>query len=119
MEQILSEQPPPTILRRRVQGVLKNTRHILELVNQMLDLSKIESKRMQVEATRGDIIAYTQELAMRFQPLVEKKELKLYFVVKTRTDGRRISTRTNGIKPFIICYPTPLNLRSRATSYSW
>ncbi|MEQ8702768.1 MAG: response regulator [Phaeodactylibacter sp.] len=80
LEQILSEQPPPTILRRRVQGVLKNTRHILELVNQMLDLSKIESKRMQVEATRGDIIAYTQELAMRFQPLVEKKELKLYFV---------------------------------------
>ncbi|MCO6493754.1 MAG: response regulator, partial [Phaeodactylibacter sp.] len=80
LEQALAENPPPSILRRRMQGVIKNARHILGLINQLLDLSKMESGRMVVEAVRGDIVAYTRELAMQFQPLAGKKELRLHFI---------------------------------------
>ncbi|MCB9277260.1 MAG: response regulator, partial [Lewinellaceae bacterium] len=80
LEQALAENPPPSILRRRMQGVIKNARHILGLINQLLDLSKMESGRMEVEAVRGDIIAYTRELAMQFQPLAGKKALRLHFI---------------------------------------
>ena len=45
----------------------------------MLDLSKIESGRMQTEAARGDLVAYTQELIKPVSALVVKK-LSLSFV---------------------------------------
>jgi len=80
LEQVITEQPPPTIFRRRLNGILKNARHLLTLINQMLDLSKIESGRMRTEITRGDIIIYTEELTKRFEPLAYKKELRLTFI---------------------------------------
>ncbi len=80
LEQILNEQPPPTIFKRRMKGILKNARHLLTLINQLLDLSKIESGRMQTEVTRGDIVAYTQELVSRFQVLAQKKTQQLNFI---------------------------------------
>ena len=79
LEQAIAEQPPPTIFRRRLNGVLKNARHLLGLINQMLDLSKIESGRLEIEVSRGDLVAYTRELTNRFQPLARKKELSLAF----------------------------------------
>ncbi|MCB0546122.1 MAG: hypothetical protein KDD19_00955, partial [Phaeodactylibacter sp.] len=79
LEQVISEQPPATIFRRRLNGVLKNAQHLLGLINQMLDLSKIESGRLEIEVSRGDLIAYTRELTNRFQPLARKKELRLVF----------------------------------------
>ncbi|MCB9294738.1 MAG: HAMP domain-containing histidine kinase [Lewinellaceae bacterium] len=79
LEQVISEQPPATIFRRRLNGVLKNAQHLLGLINQMLDLSKIESGRLEIEVSRGDLVAYTRELTNRFQPLARKKELRLVF----------------------------------------
>lgn len=80
LEQVISEQVLSSILRRRIDGVLKNARHLLTLINQMLDISKIESGSMKMEVTRGDIIAYTQELTNRFEPLAHKKEQRLTFI---------------------------------------
>lgn len=80
VEQILIEKIPPNLVKRRLKGVFKNARHLLTLINQMLDLSKIEGGSMKTEVTRGDIIYYTEEIIKRFQPLVESKEQRLSFV---------------------------------------
>ena len=85
LEQVIEEPPPPTIFRRRMNSVLKNARHLLILINQLLDLSKIESGHMQMEVTRGDIIAHTQELTRRFHPLAQKKEQRLTFVAGSQS----------------------------------
>ncbi|MCB0550349.1 MAG: response regulator, partial [Phaeodactylibacter sp.] len=80
LEQVVAEPALPSIFRKRIAGILKNARHLLTLINQMLDLSKIEGGRMKTEAARGDIIAYTREIVSRFQALAKKKEQQLNFV---------------------------------------
>jgi signal transduction histidine kinase/DNA-binding response OmpR family regulator/ligand-binding sensor domain-containing protein len=80
LEQMTDESSLPVIFKRRMKGVLKNARHLLTLINQLLDLSKIESGNMQTEVTRGDIIGYTRELVNRFQVLAKNKKQQLNFV---------------------------------------
>ena len=80
LEQVIENPPPTPILKKRIQGVLKNTNHILELINQLLDLSKLESNGMKVEAVYNDIVVHTSELVNRFQELAKKKEQKLSFI---------------------------------------
>jgi signal transduction histidine kinase/CheY-like chemotaxis protein/ligand-binding sensor domain-containing protein len=84
IEQVIEEQPPPTIFRRRMQGVLKNTKHILSLINQLLDLSKLESGQMKLEVVHEDIVEYTNGLVKRFQVLAIKKQQQLIFITKTK-----------------------------------
>lgn len=80
LEQIILEQSTPTILKKRLNGVFKNSQHLLSLINQMLDLSKIESGRMMIEMTRGDIVYYTRELVKRFHPIACRREQRLHFI---------------------------------------
>lgn len=79
LEQLITKTP--TIeFNEKLSGVLKNAKHLLTLINQMLDLSKIESGEMRVALSRGDIVDYTEELTKRFQALAEEKEQKLTFI---------------------------------------
>ncbi|MFK8103241.1 MAG: response regulator [Saprospiraceae bacterium] len=80
LEQVITEQNTSTIIKRRLNMVLRNAKHMLTLINQLLDLSKIEGGRMKAEVTRGDIIAYTEELIKSFEPLAESKGQRLSFV---------------------------------------
>ncbi len=84
LEQVIAEQPPPIILRRRMSGILKNAQHILNLINQLLDTSKLEGGQMTIEVTRGDIVTYTRELIKRFQALAIEKGQRLNFISNQR-----------------------------------
>ncbi len=66
--------------RHQLAGVVKNAQHLLSLINQLLDLSKLESGQMKVEVTHGDIVAYTRELTNRFIPLAQQKKQRICFV---------------------------------------
>lgn len=79
-QQLLKEATPRN--RRQLNGVLKNAKQLLGLINQLLDLSKLESGSMKVEFFRGDIVAYTRELIGRFQPMTTKKNQRLAFIAK-------------------------------------
>jgi len=70
--------------RNQLSGVVKNAHHLLNLINQLLDLSKLESGQMKVEVTHGDIIAYTQELVNRFIPFAASKKQRICFLSNTK-----------------------------------
>ncbi len=78
IEKMLSENPPKN-MHQPLRGVLKNARSLLGLINQLLDISKLESSQMQVEISHGDIVEYTQNLIQQFQPLADVKQIKLSF----------------------------------------
>ncbi len=77
-EQLLKD--PNQKNRRPLYGVLKNAKQLLGLINQLLDLSKLESGGMKLAFFRGNIIAYTNELVDRLQPMATRNNQRLAFI---------------------------------------
>ena len=80
LEQLIEEHSLSMVYKRRMQGVVKNANHILNLINQLLDLSKIEGGQMKLELGQGDIVSHTNGIVKRFESLVEQKDHRLVFV---------------------------------------
>lgn len=78
VEQMLSNGLPKSY-RPKVQLIKKNAEYLLGTVNELLDMSKAESGSMKINYFIGDIIAFSEELIQRFQPLAEQKQQQLIF----------------------------------------
>jgi signal transduction histidine kinase/ligand-binding sensor domain-containing protein/DNA-binding response OmpR family regulator len=59
-------------------GVIKrNAARLLNLVNQLLDLSKLEAGKLQLQASKGNIVSFVRGMTMSFESLAERKDIKL------------------------------------------
>lgn len=63
--------------RDAVATILSSGDHLLHLINEILDLSKIDAGRMEVERTDFDLTALLRELVAMFQHRCEEKQLGL------------------------------------------
>ncbi len=66
----------------RLQGVLRNSESLLGLINQLLDISKLEHGKMEVERKHGDIAFFTQDLLTSFIQLANQKGISLVYTVR-------------------------------------
>ncbi|MEG4031282.1 MULTISPECIES: PAS domain S-box protein [unclassified Microcoleus] len=66
-------------LQERLQIVNRSGRHLLDLINDILDLSKIESGRMTLNLSDFDLINLLASIEEMFQVKVQSKELQLIF----------------------------------------
>ena len=58
--------------RSRLQLVLRNAKRLLDLVNQTLDLRKIEANSMAIEAKADNIVAFVKNIVDDFSNLAQK-----------------------------------------------
>lgn len=61
----------------RLSKVMRNGQHLMQLINDILDLSKIESGYMQLELEPVEIVSVLAECVTLFEPLAQKKGLEL------------------------------------------
>ncbi|MBE7476644.1 MAG: hypothetical protein HS131_07905 [Ignavibacteriales bacterium] len=57
--------------------IKRNSRRLLQLINQLLDLSKLESGKLKLEVSKGNIVSFVKGVALSFESLAESKDITL------------------------------------------
>ncbi|MEG3910664.1 PAS domain S-box protein [Microcoleus sp. w2-18bC1] len=70
-------------LQERLQIVNRSGRHLLDLINDILDLSKIESGRMTINPSDFDLTSLLTSIEEMFQVKVQSKEVQLIFELES------------------------------------
>ena len=66
-------------MRSGLHLIQRNGQNLLHLINQLLDLSKLDSGKLKLKMTQGDIVAYLQYLTESFYSMAEDKDIRLTF----------------------------------------
>ncbi len=66
-------------LRSQLEVMLRNSRRLLRLINQLLDISKIESGEMQLKLESNNIVQFLSRIRQNFVPYAERKNISLEF----------------------------------------
>ncbi|MBK9096987.1 MAG: response regulator [bacterium] len=73
-------------------GVMKrNALRLLQLINQLLELSKIESGKSKLVASENDIVSFVKRIFVSFASYAEQKKIKLQF------NGKDINEKSDEI----------------------
>ncbi|MEE9438114.1 MAG: ATP-binding protein, partial [Saprospiraceae bacterium] len=65
--------------------IRRNSKNLLRLINQLLDLSKAESSNLKVVKINGDIVSFIQYLTESFYSMASDKGIKLTFYTEEET----------------------------------
>ena len=79
-----SEESDIAMPRRRFRMMQRGGQRLLKLINELLDLSKLEVGRLRLRAQQRDLVLFTRALALSFSSLAERKNITLQ--VATETD---------------------------------
>ena len=71
---------PDRLLEKGLLMIRRNTYSLLDLVNQILDLHKVESGSMEVKKVRGDVMPFFKWITESFQYLAESQDIELQFL---------------------------------------
>lgn len=80
IERLLSDQHMGKKYRQTFSLMQKNAHRLLRLVNQLIDLRKIESGSIKLKATEGDIIKFLKEIYAAFGDYAVQKSIDFQFI---------------------------------------
>lgn len=66
--------------RAGLEMITRNGQHLLGLVNQMLDLAKLESGKMSLHYRQGDVVNYLRYLAESFHSFAQSRGVQIHFL---------------------------------------
>lgn len=69
-----AKSPP---LARDTDTTIRNANRLLQLINQLLDLSKLESGELKLQASKGDFLLFVKNATAQFESLASNKNIKL------------------------------------------
>jgi len=71
---------PAAHLDNGMNMIIRNGQSLLNLVNEMLDLSKLETGKMELQLIHGDIVNFLRYIVESFHSLAESQKKQLHFL---------------------------------------
>lgn len=78
-DKLLTESPNDNT-KKQAGLIRQNAVRLLGLINQLLDLSKLEAGKLKLEATNSNIVSFVKGVTQSFESLAEQKDIKLKVV---------------------------------------
>ncbi|MBA7569684.1 Sensor histidine kinase RcsC [subsurface metagenome] len=73
LESLLSDINIKPVIKQQLNLIQQNARRLLRLINQLLDISQIESDHLRLKVSQGDIVNYIKEIVTLFRwPAVQR-----------------------------------------------
>lgn len=82
LETLLSKSKDNINVERTYKLMLRNARKLQSLIDQLLDIRKVELGEVKLKAALGNIVYFTQQITYAFQSMAEKKKITLSFQSK-------------------------------------
>lgn len=79
----LLKQADDNYSRRKLQLIHENSKRLLNMINQLLDFSKMTVKKLQLDLREADIIKFIKEASDLFIDLADKKHISFSFKCDT------------------------------------
>lgn len=76
-EQILRDNNLPGSVHRGLLAIHRNARQLLRLINELLDLAKLEAGSMRVTPQAGNPVEFIRQMVEHFRPAAEGKSIHL------------------------------------------
>jgi DNA-binding response OmpR family regulator/two-component sensor histidine kinase len=101
-EQLAQLLNDPVGFKGKQQLVASNAKQLLRLVNELLDLSRLESGNMRLQVSNGDIVQFLRRVVLSFASWAERKKIRLEFKSKTDSihglfDREKLETIVNNL----------------------
>lgn len=77
LETMLAEGGQGVLVDRRHQTMLRNARRLLRLINQLLDIAKLEAGKAALAAREVDLNRFVRPIAFAFQSIADKHRIDL------------------------------------------
>jgi signal transduction histidine kinase/CheY-like chemotaxis protein len=65
--------------KQNLSTMLRNSQRLLNLINQLLDLSRMDSGKEKTKAANQDIVSFLKGIIANFKPMAEQKKLGIRF----------------------------------------
>lgn len=75
-EQLLADKPDGPE-KQQLSWIYNNSRKLLKLINQLLDLSKVEAGKLDLKATQMDLVQFCRYIISAFDSLAEQKGIRV------------------------------------------
>lgn len=80
LERFFAENPDlPEKQKGQFKLIHRNAKQLLKLINQLLDLSKLEAGKFTPEISQNDIVEFLEKITFSFKSLAEQKQIDLKF----------------------------------------
>ena len=108
--QLLAQQPLVDLHQQHVGEILRGGRHLLALINDLLDLGRIEAGELEVVATSVDTTQALAEVQTLLQPVAQERRVQVHLL--TGTDPLAVWADARRLRQVL------LNLLSNAIKYN-